>query len=208
MKTLYEILGIRRTATPEQVTKAYRKLAVKFHPDVAKGDPDEAAKKFREVQEAYDVLSDPERRKIYDETGSTMPPGKKQDAVMLSLLDLQRRVMEAAEHMLSDLDVFDAMRGQIKKGMAGHLDAQRQSEKRAHRFRIAAGRMMPEADNPFRQAALNFALEAEAAAKESERQFSLCRDSLAALERFSMRREEPETGSMFRPSLVWNWGRV
>ena len=208
MKTLYEILGIRRTATPEQITKAYRKIAVKFHPDVAKGDKDEAARKFREVQEAYDVLSDPERRKLYDETGSTVPPGKKQDGVMASLLDLQRRVMEAAEHMLSDLDVFDAMRGQIKKGMAGHLDAQRQNEKRAHRFRIAAGRMMPETENPFREAALNFALEADAAAKESERQFGLCRDSLAALERFSMRREEPEFSGIRRDSIAWNWGRT
>ena len=207
MKTLYEILGIRRTATPEQITKAYRKLAVKYHPDVAKGDPDAATKKFHEMQEAYDVLSDPDRRKLYDETGSTVAPGRKQNAVMLSLLDLHRRVMEAAEHMLSDLDVFDAMRKQIKHGMAGHLDAQRQHEKRAHRFRLAAGRMLPETDNPFREAALNFALEAEAAAMESERQFGLCRDSLAALERFSMRKE-PETGSMFRPSLQWNWGRT
>ena len=207
MKTLYEILGIRRTATPEQITKAYRKLAVKFHPDVSKFAPEIAAAKFHEIQTAYDVLSDPDRRKLYDETGSTVPPGRKQDAVMLSLLDLQRRVMEAAEHMLSDMDVFDAMRVQVKKGLAGHLDAQRQHEKRAHRFRLAAGRMIPETENPFREAALNFALEAEAAAKESERQFGLCRDSLAALERFSMR-QEPETGSMFRPSLQWNWGRT
>jgi curved DNA-binding protein CbpA len=207
MKTLYEILGIRRTATPEQITKAYRKLAVKYHPDVAKGDPEAATKKFHEMQEAYDVLSDPERRKLYDETGSTVPPGRKQDAVMLSLLDLQRRVMEAAEHMLSDLDVFDAMRAQIKKGLAGHLDSQRQNEKRAHRFRLAAGRMMPETDNPFREAALHMAQQAEERAKTIDLEFGIHRDALAALERFSMR-QEPETGSMFRPSLQWNWGRT
>ena len=208
MKTLYEILGIRRTATPEQVTKAYRKLAVKFHPDVAKGDPDAATKKFHEVQEAYDVLSDPERRKLYDETGSTVPPGRQQDTVMHSLLDLQRRIFEAAEHMLSDLDVFAEMRKQVKHGMAGHLDAQRQHEKRAHRFRIAAGRMLPETENPFREAALNMAHLEEQAAKESERQFGLCRDSLVVIERFSMRREEPETGTFSRQTIAWNWGRT
>jgi curved DNA-binding protein CbpA len=206
MKTLYEILGIRRTATPEQIAKAYRKLAVKYHPDVVKGDPAAATKKFHEMQEAYDVLSDPERRKLYDETGSTVPPGRKQDAVMLSLLDLQRRVMEAAASALSGIDVFEIMRKEIKRALAGHLDAQRQHEKRAHCFRLAAGRMLPEAENPFREAALNFAHQAEDEAKESERRFGLCRDSLAALERFSMR-QEPETGSMFRPSLQWNWAR-
>ena len=114
MKTFYEILGIRRTATPEQVTKAYRKLAVKFHPDVANGDKDAATKKFHEVQEAYDVLSDPDRRKLYDETGSTVPPGRKQDAVMKSLLNLQRRVMEAVRA------VADAIR-ELKRVPSGVL---------------------------------------------------------------------------------------
>jgi curved DNA-binding protein CbpA len=145
MKTLYEILGIRRTATPEQITKAYRKLAVKYHPDVAKGDPEAAAHKFREVQEAYDVLSDPERRKLYDETGSTVPPGRKQDGVMLSLLALQKMIFEQAESSLSELDVFAEMRSRIKSGMQISMQEKQKAEKSAHRFHLAAGRMLPDA---------------------------------------------------------------
>ena len=208
MKTLYEILGIRRTATPEQITKAYRKLAVKYHPDVAKGDPDAATKKFHEVQEAYDVLSDPDRRKLYDETGSTVPPGKKQDGVMASLLALQKMIFEQAEHMLSDMDVFGEMRKKIKAGMQVSIQEKQKAEKSAHRFRLAAGRMLPETENPFREAALHMAHQAEERAKQIDLEFGIHRDALAALERFSMRREEPETGSMFRPSLGWGWSNT
>ena len=203
MKTLYEILGIQRTATPEQITKAYRKLAIRYHPDVAKGDKEAAAQKFREIQEAYDVLSDPERRKLYDETGSTVPPGKKQDGVMASLLNLQRQVFEQNETLLSDIDVFSEMRNRIKSGMKISMQEKLKAEKQAHRFRLAAGRMMPEAENPFREAALNMAHQAEERAKLIDMEFSIHRDALAALERFSMR-QEPETSSMFRPSLQWN----
>ena len=206
MKTLYEILNIKRTATPEQITKAYRKLAVKFHPDVAKGDKDEAIKKFHEVQEAYDVLSDPDRRKLYDETGSTVPPGRKQDGVIASLLALQKIIFEQAEAQLSELDVFAEMRRRIKSGMQVSMQEKQKAEKQAHRFRLAAGRMLPETENPFREAALHMAHQAEDRAKQIDMEFGIHRDALAALERFSMRREEPETGSMFRPSLVWNWG--
>lgn len=60
----YEVLGVARTASVEEIRKAYRKLARQYHPDVNKA-PD-AQKKFTEVQEAYDVLSDPEKRKMYD----------------------------------------------------------------------------------------------------------------------------------------------
>jgi len=208
MKTLYEILGIRRTATPEQITKAYRKLAVKFHPDVAKGDPDAATKKFREVQEAYDVLSDPDRRKLYDETGSTVPPGRKQDGVMASLLELQRQIFESAEHLLSELDVFAEMRKRIKNGMQISMQEKQKAEKQAHCFRLAASRMLPEADNPFREAALHMAQQAEERARMIDLEFGVHRAALAALERFSMRREEPESGTFSRTPLMWNWGRT
>ncbi|RLG05686.1 MAG: J domain-containing protein [Thaumarchaeota archaeon] len=64
----YEILGVPRNATPEQIKAAYRRLARKYHPDVNKS-PD-AAEKFKEATAAYEVLSDPQKRKMYDQFGS------------------------------------------------------------------------------------------------------------------------------------------
>lgn len=64
----YDILGVGRDATPEQIKKAYRTLARKYHPDVNPNDK-EAEEKFKEVKEAYDVLSDPDKRARYDQFG-------------------------------------------------------------------------------------------------------------------------------------------
>jgi molecular chaperone DnaJ len=68
MKDLYEILGVSKGASAEEIKKAYRKLARKYHPDKNPGDA-EAEERFKEIQGAYDVLSDPERRKQYDQVG-------------------------------------------------------------------------------------------------------------------------------------------
>lgn len=64
----YEALGISRTATQKEVQSAFRKLARKLHPDVNPGDK-EAERRFKEVSEAHDVLSDPEKRRMYDRFG-------------------------------------------------------------------------------------------------------------------------------------------
>ena len=64
----YEVLGVAKTATPEDLKKAYRKLAVQFHPDKNPGDKS-AEDKFKEVGEAYDVLNDPDKRAAYDRYG-------------------------------------------------------------------------------------------------------------------------------------------
>lgn len=73
-RDLYDVLGVSRSATEEEIKKAYRRLANKHHPDRNPGDKDAEAK-YKELTNAYDVLSDPEKKKQYDMFGSTTGAG-------------------------------------------------------------------------------------------------------------------------------------
>src|SRR5208337_485054 len=64
----YDILGVSRSASGEEIKAAFRKMARKFHPDATKNDP-KSTERFKEAQEAYEVLSDQGKRKNYDEFG-------------------------------------------------------------------------------------------------------------------------------------------
>ena len=66
----YDILGVSKTATADELKKAYRKLAIQNHPDKHPDEKDKYEKKFKEINEAYSVLSDPNKRAMYDQTGS------------------------------------------------------------------------------------------------------------------------------------------
>ncbi len=70
----YKILGISRTATQKEIQAAYRKLARKMHPDVNKEA--DAEKRFKAINEAYEVLKDPEKRKQYDQLGANWREGE------------------------------------------------------------------------------------------------------------------------------------
>ena len=69
----YEVLGVNKNATDDELKKAYRKLAKKYHPDANLDNKKEAEAKFKEVNEAYEVLSDSQKRRMYDQFGTADP---------------------------------------------------------------------------------------------------------------------------------------
>ncbi|CAG9861921.1 unnamed protein product [Phyllotreta striolata] len=73
MPDYYKVLKVQKNATSEEIKKAYRQLALKWHPDKNPDNKEEATKKFREISEAYEILSDSKKRKSYDKYGTAKP---------------------------------------------------------------------------------------------------------------------------------------
>lgn len=107
----YEILGVEKNATAEDLKKAYRKLALEYHPDRNPGDK-EAEEKFKEIAEAYTVLSDPEKRERYDRFGNAEESGF-QDFGNMSMADIQEMMRR-----FHGLDPFEEMRQRQNSGNA------------------------------------------------------------------------------------------
>ena len=118
VKDLYGTLGVSKSASQDEIKKAYRKLARQYHPDANPGD-DSAEERFKEVQGAYDVLSDPDKRKQYDRFGSANGRGPGPGGVNFEGFDLGD---------LGDLgDIFGGLFG-ARSGRAQQQRGQRGSD--------------------------------------------------------------------------------
>ncbi len=125
-KDYYDTLGLTRSAGAEEVKRAYRKLARKYHPDVSKEKNAEA--KFKDVQEAYEVLKDPEKRAAYDQLGHNYRSGQQ----FRPPPDWGQRFGHSGSQRFSDLNGFSDFFSSLFGGAAG--------------FSAAAGDEQPEAD--------------------------------------------------------------
>lgn len=122
----YSTLGVNKNATADEIKKAYRKLARKYHPDVNPNDA-EANKKFQQINEANEVLSDPEKRKKYDEYGEHWQHAEayeqaKQQRASSQSDDWQQYTYSGGQHEGDFSDFFESLFGNTGRGRSGRSE--------------------------------------------------------------------------------------
>ncbi|HEU4771074.1 MAG TPA: DnaJ domain-containing protein, partial [Candidatus Udaeobacter sp.] len=121
----YELLDLSEDATPEQIEKAYKRAASKHHPDKNIGNEAAAAELFKEAKEAYECLIDPERRKVYDETGdTTLETGNPAEDLFMHLLN------EIVEHFETSTEVLMKCRSVIEEMLDECSERKLQTDRR------------------------------------------------------------------------------
>ncbi len=121
-KDYYDTLGVNRGAPAEEIKRAYRKLARKYHPDVSKEKNAEA--KFKDLQEAYEVLKDPEKRASYDQLGRDYRPGQQ----FRPPPDWEQHFGRSGTHRFSDLNGFSDFFSTLFGGAGGQPQPQPEEE--------------------------------------------------------------------------------
>ena len=135
MDDLYKILGVQKNATQDEIKKAYRELALKYHPDKNPGDSN-AEEKFKTIQSAYDILGDSEKREIYDKsyasqenqnTNSAVSSGRNQKSYEESMEELRRtweeinRILKEAREKMQSRHSSGGNANQYSSGYGNHF---------------------------------------------------------------------------------------
>jgi len=129
----YEILGVSKTATPDEIKVAYRKLARKLHPDLNPNDKD-ANKKFQQINEANEVLSDPEKRKKYDTYGKDWEHGEEFEKARQSRGQSQYGGGQSGSSQFGDADFSDFFSSMFGSSGVGSQDRGSQVKYRGHDY--------------------------------------------------------------------------
>lgn len=132
--TPYEILGLKSTATPEEIKSAHRRLVKKLHPDANGG---KSSDRFKEVQRAYEVLIHPERRQLYDETGTTE---KNQFDPHVAVSQLIIQVVQDV-NSIETANIVEIARTNIKVNIGQFKDQIETAKKSQGRFKTAIARL-------------------------------------------------------------------
>jgi curved DNA-binding protein CbpA len=211
MNSLYEILGIPKTATADQIKKAYRKLAKKLHPDSNPGE--DSAAKFHVVQEAYEVLSDPEFRARYDQTGE-IPKRTKQpdhDAELISSLhNLLTSVLGDMWIDHTNTDLVDRMTKKMRdhrRTMEGRLQTIQANLKK---YRAIAKRFeVDEATENYLVEIVRTEINAgEASEADQKKQLDICTRVLNYLKKCKYRTDKDSLKVEFRVPMIGQWVQV
>lgn len=135
-KDYYQILGVSKTATDDEIKKQYRRLARKYHPDVSKEQG--AEEKFKTMKEAYEVLKDPEKRKAYDQMGSGYQSGDSFNAP--PGWEYQSTGHSQQHHSQADFsDFFESLFGQQRGGSRHHQHFKQEGEDQHAKITITLG---------------------------------------------------------------------
>lgn len=157
--TLYEILGIKPDALPSNIKHAYRKLARVWHPDTG-GD----AERFRAIQRAFDILSDPEKRRHYDETGKADEAENRQRDIEGGVCDVINQVI--AEHG-ENVDLIEYGKNKLFKSVETFARNMNAAQDNAALFRRIKARIRFK-DHPSRRDVIGEMMEAKIAGFEAE----------------------------------------
>ena len=222
---LYAVLGVSRSARRQTIQKAYRRLAMQYHPDRNPGSA-EAAERFRQVQLAWDVLGDADKRAHYDRTGEVEGPAQSKSeanalvALQTVYFDAVKAIAESPGARAAEQDLVDIMRQVVDKKQKG-LEEQRKSilalrrviKDTQGRFSTADG-----SENYLEQVAAALYAKGEAELAQVKQQLDVGHDCLALLKKIRYSREASSFASIFgryngqagSPTgrVAWTMGKV